>query len=192
MQGNISSSSSIINCLYQLDCLDFSCGAGDFILSSRGGLGGLFCDACTSSCSPSCSGACFSHSSSGGFGGVFHDACSLSSGGGLGGLFCDACSHSSGGGLGGLFCAACTLSSGDTSENGSIFYSNVSSSSTILHCLELDSSSCVLCDALLFRTCFSAFCLLTPANSHCSGETCASPGECHMHLDFEMSSILCM
>ena len=103
----------------------------------------------------------------------------------------DACSLSSGSGLGDLFCAACSLSSGDTSENGSIFISNVSSSLTILHHLQLDSSSCLLHNALLFSTRFSASCLLTPANSHYSGETCTSPGECHMCLDFETSSILC-
>ena len=188
MQGNISSSSSIINCLHRLDCLDFSCGAGDFIFSSGGGLGGHFHDVCTFSCSPSCGGARFSLSSSGGLGGLFCDACSLSSGGGLGGLFHDVCSLSSGSGLGGLFCAACTLSSSDTSENGSILNSNVSSSVTILHHLELDSLSCVLCNARLFCTHFSASCLLTPANLH---ETGTSPGECHMCLDFETSSILC-
>ena len=200
MQGNISSSSSIINCLCQLDCLDFSHSAGDFILSSGGGF-----DASTSSCSPSWSGEHFSLSSGGGLGGVFCNACSLSSGdglgdlfyaacslsssSGLGDLFCAACSLSSGGGLGDLFCAACTLSSDDTLENGSTFNSNVSSSSTILHCLELDSLSCLLHDAMLFCARFSASCLLTPANSHCLGETHTSPGECHMHLDFEMSSI---
>ena len=126
--------------------LDFSCSAGDFILSSSGGL------------------CC-----------LFHDACSLSSSGGLGGLFCDAC----------------TLSSCDTSKNGSIFNSNVSSSSTILNHLEQDSLSSVLCDALLLCTHFSPSCLLTAANSHCSGENDTSPGECHMHIDFKMSSILC-
>ena len=116
---------------------------------------------------------------------------SLSSGGGLGGLFRDACSLSSGGGLGGLFCDACTLSSGDSSENGSIFNSNVSSSSTILHLLELDSSSCVLCNALLLCTRFSASCLLKAANSHCLGETGTSPGGCLLWLDFETSSVFC-
>ena len=121
----------------------FSCSGGDFILSSGGGLGGLFHDACMSSSSPSCGGGGFSLSSGGGLGGIFCDACSLSSGGGLGGIFHDACSLSSSGGLGGLFHDACTSSSSpchstDSSENGSILNSNMSSSSTILCHLELD------------------------------------------------------
>ena len=103
----------------------------------------------------------------------------------------DACSLSSSGGLGGVFCDACTLSSRNASENGSIFNSNVPSSLTILCHLELDSSSCVLCDALLLRTHFSACCLLKAANSHCLGETGTSPGGCWLCLDFEMSSIFC-
>ena len=129
-----------------------SCSGACFSLSSGGGLGGLFHDAC-------------SLSSSGGLGGLFHDACILSSSGGLGGLFHDACSLSSSGGLGGLFCDACTLSSSDSSENGSIFNSNVLSSSTILCHLELDSLSCVLCDALLLCYAHPFQCLLPSESS---------------------------
>ena len=135
-----------------------------------------------SSSLPTCGGACFS---GGGLGDLFCAACSLYSSGGLGALFCAACSLSSGGGLGDLICATCSLSSRDTSVNGSILNSNVSSSSTILHQLELDSSTSLLCDALLFRIRFSATYLLTAANLCCSGETCTSPGEYHMRLDFE-------
>ena len=100
-----------------------------FHSSSGGGLGGLFRDACMSSSSPSCSSGGFSLSSSGGLGGLFHDACSLSSSGGLGGLFCDA--HMS---------SSSPCHSTDSSENGLIFNSNMSSSLTILCHLELDPS----------------------------------------------------
>ena len=82
----ISSSSSTIICCCRLHHLgsDFACSGGGFSLSSSGGLGGLFHDACTSSSSP----------------------------------------------------CHCT----NSSENGLIFKSNMSSSSTILHHLGLDPS----------------------------------------------------
>ena len=168
----------LVVCMIQQQWLggDLCCAA--WSLSSSSGWGDLFRAACSL---PSGSGLVD----------LFCAACSLSSGSGLGYLFCAACSLSSGGGLGDLFCAACSLSSGDTSANGSILNSNVSSSSTILCCMELDSSSSLLHDALLFRSHFSASCLLTAASSHCSGETHTSPGEYCMHLDFKMSSILC-
>ena len=95
----------------------------------------------------------------------------------------DACTSSSPT-CGDLFCAACSLSCSDTSANGSILNSNVSSSSTILHCRELDSSNSLLPNALLFRSPFSA--------THCSGETHTSPGKYHVCLDFKTFSILCM
>ena len=142
-------------------CGDLFCAA--CTLSFGGGLGDLFCAACSLSCGSgfgdlfctACSLSCGS-----GLGDLFCAACSLSCGSGLGDLFCAACSLSCSGALGDLFCAACSVSFGGTSANGSILNSNVSSSSTILHHRELDSSNSLLPNALLFCNPFSAMCCL--------------------------------